>query len=854
MTQTRRRFLGAVATTLAWGKTSVLTAPASEARTVTEENFDVPALLKGNAAPNCVPVPSADYSEAERSFIYKQLGFATMSGEDPLKMWARLQNTAHWLSGPLAADGSLGQAFIADHADIFAFRFTAVPEAWLKDFHPGKIGKVRYCGERFDEWCRDTTGWWTRPGPYAPDGSYGATEVQTPDKEPRIQYEWAATPEHEVVCRIAHSFPSDMVIQAYLPWDTVPSRFTVLYSDGIDKHTLRGRSWVPGTRDGLRFVLAFSEPVAETTYHALAPDYWSFPPADRSIAECKWHGLFSNVKTLYLCGRQGQDYEALEGATKAWLEPGKIDSLLARNRNRYLKSRPQGRGTLSDVPAAITDPILSCEVYEPLRRSTYVTVTRNWAGDKNNAIDYFWDTMFGSLLLCQESPQKAHDSIRSVTRWQNDQGMQAQVGWAQTYPAQLSFPVAWGHSGPMVGSLLTAKVYMRAPDRAFLSDIYPRLLKSNRWWFSNRGDGQPWRDGNKNGLLEFGCNYPSEIPALDRRQNAWFESLDDSPQWRDITTYNEQTQTLEQETVLANCLYAMDCRALAWIASELGETNEASRLEREHRAMKTRINALLWEPRRRYYLNRRWAPMNGDWHFPQTASDMFLALTAGVAESEQETALRATFHDPKKFAGEWLVPTISRDDPAFPDQQYWRGKIWPPMNWLLYQGFRAYRWDREAQQLAASSLKMYMKPWRDKGEFHENFLSTSGGDDEKACKHYSWGALMALISIEELTDINPTDGLRFGNLYPQAEGGVTSYEIAGASYDVEISPDHFAVRRNGVAFVEADNPLELRHVALNNGQLSCIARTLRNTKIQIGNDHTKLLPIGTTCLSASYRM
>ena len=46
--------------------------------------------------------------------IHRLLGFATMTGEDPLKLWQRLQNTKGWRVGPLAPDAWSGCVFIAD--------------------------------------------------------------------------------------------------------------------------------------------------------------------------------------------------------------------------------------------------------------------------------------------------------------------------------------------------------------------------------------------------------------------------------------------------------------------------------------------------------------------------------------------------------------------------------------------------------------------------------------------------------------------------------------------------------------------------------------------------------------------
>ena len=46
--------------------------------------------------------------------------------------------------------------------------------------------------------------------------------------------------------------------------------------------------------------------------------------------------------------------------------------------------------------------------------------------------------------------------------------------------------------------------------------------------------------------------------------------------------------------------------------------------------------------------------------------------------------------NPGEFWGEWVVPSSPRNDPAFKDQNYWRGRIWGPMNFLVYLGLRNY--------------------------------------------------------------------------------------------------------------------------------------------------------------------
>jgi hypothetical protein len=830
----RRGFVkwAGTATTALWGSVTQL-----KARLKAGDFKGEATAIPGSGGP-LAEARSLD-ATLDKQEIYRLLGFATMSGEDPLKLWQRLKNTQNWRVGPLSPDSWSGSVFVADDADIFAFRTLPLPDAWLKDSKAAN--RAEYCAKHFDGWwsgwagveqpgTAGIPGWWKFVGPKAWDNSYARLVWQMPDGGPEVTYEWAQTEKNEVVGRLAHSPPAALVLQGYIPWDSAPPEFSVLYSEGPERRFLRGRSWIPGTRDGMRWVLALS----------VAPDEVAGTGAVR------WHGYFHRIEKLYFCGRQGQSYEPLEAATSAWLAAGKIDELLDGNRERYMKSRPEGTGWLAAAPSAINDNLEWSEVYTPSRRRTYVTVSRKWAQSNNSAPDFLWDSFFSGLLVCQEDEKKSYDLIRDITSWQNDQGMFCQYGQWPTHPDRWIFPAAWGHTQYPIGSLLTAKIYLRRPNRAFLEDLYPRLLKNQRWWFADRGDGQPWRDGNKNGLLELGSNYPEEIPYDDRAQTAYFESNDDSPQWWHVARYNNQTQTLEQDTVERNCLYALDCWILAWMANQLGRPADAAALTVEHRRMVETINRLLWDPSRGCYYNRHWENFAGGPFFPQIGPDIFFSLLGKVATPEQAEPLRKIFHDPKKFAGEWILPTISRDDSLFPQQDYWRGKVWPPHNWLVYQGLKLYEWDHEARLLAESSAKMFLTPWRGKGECHENFSAITGEGTGQSDPHYTWGALMALLAIEELIDINPWHGLRFGNLEPVAPASIRRYFVSGSLYDVAQSSDGLEVSKDGQLLFAADRPAEIRHVEFVGDQVRFEVRAGKPVKIRVQNNPARDFPAGVT--------
>ncbi len=105
----------------------------------------------------------------------------------------------------------------------------------------------------------------------------------------------------------------------------------------------------------------------------------------------------------------------------------------------------------------------------------------------------------------------------------------------------------------------------------------------------------------------------------------------------------------------------------------------------------------------------------------------------------------------KEFWGEWVIPSIARDDPAFADQNYWRGRIWGPMNYLVYLGLRNYGDTEVGQEFAGKSYSLFLKEWSEKGHVYENYNAIAGtGDDVYSSdRFYHWGALLAYVEYME---------------------------------------------------------------------------------------------------------
>jgi len=98
-----------------------------------------------------------------------------------------------------------------------------------------------------------------------------------------------------------------------------------------------------------------------------------------------------------------------------------------------------------------------------------------------------------------------------------------------------------------------------------------------------------------------------------------------------------------------------------------------------------------------------------------------------------------------------MIPSIARSDPAFKDQDYWRGRIWGPMNYLVYLGLENYDEPAARRELARKSRQLFDQEWSANGHVHENYnaLTGSGDDVSSSDRFYHWGALLGYIDLVE---------------------------------------------------------------------------------------------------------
>ena len=398
------------------------------------------------------------------------------------------------------------------------------------------------------------------------------------------------------------------------------------------------------------------------------------------------------------------------------------------------EARTSAAGPAGDVRGAIETVLGWDTIYDPGNRRVFSPVSRIWNQNWGGYVLFDWDTFFAASMAALGNRDLAYGNALEVLNEETD------AGFVPNYAR----PGPWkstDRSEPPVGSITILNLYRRFHDRWLLHDSYDRLLAWNDWWAKNR---------DVNGDLVWGSD-PTQTTAgpddtaVATLQGAKYESgLDNSPMY-DNAGFAHDRMALADVGLIS--LYVADCDALADIATTLGRTSDARRLKARAAKYRSALQSL-WDPAAHIYKNRdlRTGELS-----PRLSPTNFYPLLARAPTPQQADAMiREHLLNPNEFWGERVIPSIARDDPAFKDQDYWRGRIWGPMNYLVWLGLSEYHTPTALEarrELGEKSLALFLGEWRAKGHVHENYSATGPDSDNvpNSDAFYHWGALLGLI-------------------------------------------------------------------------------------------------------------
>ncbi len=398
-------------------------------------------------------------------------------------------------------------------------------------------------------------------------------------------------------------------------------------------------------------------------------------------------------------------------------------------------------GKLAETYAAIQNVIGWNIIYDAAQNRFIVPESRLWNDNfGGQSVLFDWDTYLGAYMASMKSKELAYANAVEITKTVASFGFVP--NWAGSYKDG-----SFDRSQPPVGSLVFKELYRKYKEKWLLQYVFDVLFTWNRWWPKNRDD---------KGMLCWGSNKVLPPQRGDFAANEWqgaaYESgLDNSPMY-DSVPFNKTNNMMALADAGLMGLYVMDCDALAEIASVLNKTAEAKELKERGEKYRSQLTTL-WSNPTGIFLNKR--TDNGLLSERISPTNFYPLLGRAASQTQAERMMQEHLLNPSVFNGQWMMPSISMKDPAFKDQQYWRGRIWGPMNFLVYLGLLNYNLPEARKVLAEKSNQLFIDNVKLNGYVFENYNAITGNITDPAegkregDNYYHWGALLGFISMIE---------------------------------------------------------------------------------------------------------
>lgn len=339
-----------------------------------------------------------------------------------------------------------------------------------------------------------------------------------------------------------------------------------------------------------------------------------------------------------------------------------------------------------------------------------------------------WDSGFTCLGHCYFEPRWAIRELQSLFSGQWENGMIPHIifhsenetsyfpnhdFWATTVnrgaPQQ---PKTSGITQPPVHGFILESLLDRFPDHgellAFAKNIFPKIVHSHRFFYQYRDPEQeglafiyhPWETGRDNSPLWdesleridlASANLPpytrkdtqladaSERPTSDEYDRyVYLLELGKENQYDGPGIFAESPVLIQDTLINAILIHANN--SLIRLGKRLGY--DTAEIEEWQQQAVPAYREKLWNEDLKTFTC---FDLRKNDQIKHKEIGGLVALTANVADRKQANHLNDYLQNLHQ-RDYYLCPSFDPDSPLFDSKRYWRGPIWPQMNWLVYQG------------------------------------------------------------------------------------------------------------------------------------------------------------------------
>ncbi len=373
------------------------------------------------------------------------------------------------------------------------------------------------------------------------------------------------------------------------------------------------------------------------------------------------------------------------------------------------------------------------EAYNRIMVKAMMTLMSNWLSPKgalfhdgvapSHAMGYFvgfwaWDSWKHAVALAHIDPELAKNQIRTMFDYQSEEGMIADCIYTDVNENN------WRDSKPPLAAWAVNEIYKTTGDKAFITEMYPKLVKYHEWWYK-------YRDHDGNGICEFGATDGTLEAAK------WESGMDNAVRYDDakMLKNSEGAWSFDQESVDLNAYLCYEQVLLKEMADLLGEKFDVTNRTEQ-------IRDYFYDKKDGYFYDKR---IKGDF-IREQGPEGWTPLWTQIATKEQAQEAVKIMFDSTKFSTYIPFPTVAADNAKFTPNGYWRGPIWLDQVYFAISGLRKYGYSQEADKYT-DQVFTRLEGLNEDGPIHENY-ETSTGKRLKA-PHFSWSSAHLFMMYQE---------------------------------------------------------------------------------------------------------
>ena len=362
-----------------------------------------------------------------------------------------------------------------------------------------------------------------------------------------------------------------------------------------------------------------------------------------------------------------------------------------------------------------------------------------------------WDSGFVALGLAHTDIKWAIEELQSLLRGQWENGMIPHILFHSenetTYFPNWDFweakvnsgsPVELKTSGitqPPVLGFIVEMLWRRYPDnealKNFIKSNFKKLINHHRFFYKFRDplkEGlfftyHPWESGRDNSpiwdpsmsRIEIDKNTlppytrrdtsiadPSERPTEDKYDRyVYLLELGKKYRYDQLGIY-EESPLLVQD-VMMNAILIKSNQALINLGRELCvDVGELSEWQQQSTEV---FDARFWNNELQFYCSYDLRTAS---HIKMKEIGGYIPLFAQIPSTQKSALLIKRLSELHEM-GLYLCPSFDIDEPLFDSKRYWRGPVWPQMNWMIYHGLKLYNQKRLADIVKNDLIELVQK-------------------------------------------------------------------------------------------------------------------------------------------------